>query len=71
MIGGGRGGWQVSSTIDMLSLKKARFCPSGFCSVDRASACGLKGPRFSSGQGHLPGLQIQSPVGGMQEAADQ
>ncbi|XP_023612667.1 vacuolar protein-sorting-associated protein 25 isoform X2 [Myotis lucifugus] len=28
-----------------------------FGSVDRASACGLKGPGFDSGQGHVPGLR--------------
>ncbi|CAK6438831.1 unnamed protein product [Pipistrellus nathusii] len=33
-------------------------------SVDRASACRLKGPRFDSSQGHMPGLRAGSPVGG-------
>ena len=42
-----------------------------FGSVDRVSACGLKGPGFDSGQGHMPGLMAPAPVGGMQEAADQ
>nr|KAF6336849.1 hypothetical protein mMyoMyo1_012058 [Myotis myotis] len=41
-----------------------------FGSVDRASACGLKGPRFDSGQGHVPGLRAHPPVGDVQEAAD-
>lgn len=36
-----------------------------------ASACGLKGPGFDSGQGHMPQLQAQSPLGGVQEAANQ
>nr|KAF6296174.1 hypothetical protein mMyoMyo1_009240 [Myotis myotis] len=42
-----------------------------FGSVARASACARKGLRFDSGQGHMPGLQARSPVGGMQEAANQ
>ncbi|XP_070274137.1 ubiquitin carboxyl-terminal hydrolase 45 isoform X6 [Myotis yumanensis] len=32
--------------------------PSWFGSVDRASACGFKGPGFDSGQGHMPGLRL-------------
>nr|KAF6378932.1 hypothetical protein mMyoMyo1_009805 [Myotis myotis] len=32
-------------------------CRNQFGSVDGASACGLKGPRFDSGQGHVPGLR--------------
>ncbi|XP_070267314.1 desumoylating isopeptidase 1 isoform X1 [Myotis yumanensis] len=47
--------------------QKAR--PGWFGSVDRASACGLRGPRFDSSQGHMPGLWAQSPVGGVQEAS--
>ncbi|KAK1331025.1 hypothetical protein QTO34_008972 [Cnephaeus nilssonii] len=31
--------------------------PNRFGSVDRASACGLKGARFDSGQGHVPWLR--------------
>nr|KAF6279305.1 hypothetical protein mPipKuh1_010371 [Pipistrellus kuhlii] len=30
------------------------FSPHQFGSVGRASACGLKGPQFDSGQGHVP-----------------
>nr|KAF6369180.1 hypothetical protein mMyoMyo1_010568 [Myotis myotis] len=37
--------------------------PSWFCSVGRASACGLKGPGFDSSQGHMPRLWARSPVG--------
>jgi hypothetical protein len=36
---------------------------SRYGSVDRASACRLKGPGFDSGQGHMPWLWAQSPVG--------
>ena len=36
--------------------------------MDRATAWGLKGPGFDSSQGHVLGI---SPVGGVQEAADQ
>nr|KAF6386824.1 gamma-aminobutyric acid type A receptor subunit alpha4 [Myotis myotis] len=39
--------------------------------VYRASACGLKGPGFDSGQGYMPGFRAQSPVGDVQEAANQ
>ena len=35
------------------------------------SACGLKGPRFDSGQGHVPWLWAHPQCGGgVQEAAD-
>ncbi|KAK1334955.1 hypothetical protein QTO34_004528 [Cnephaeus nilssonii] len=41
--------------------------PDRFGSVDGASACGLKGPGFDSGQGHVPWLrahpQLRSPHG--------
>lgn len=52
-------------------LKTRCFSLSWFSSVDRVPACGLKGPGLHSGQGHLLGLQAQSPVGGMQDAGDQ
>nr|KAF6266960.1 hypothetical protein mMyoMyo1_011849 [Myotis myotis] len=48
----------------------AAHSPSQLGSVDRASACGLKGLRFDSGRGHRPGLWAWSPVGGVREAAD-
>ena len=41
-------------------------CQDRFGSMDRASAWGLKGPGFYSGQGFDSG-----PVGVVQEAADQ
>nr|KAF6296023.1 hypothetical protein mMyoMyo1_009155 [Myotis myotis] len=50
-------------------FKKEAGSPGRFGSVDRASACRLKGPRFDSGQG--VGLWARSPVRGLQEAADQ
>ena len=34
-----------------------------FGSVDRASACGLKGPGFDSGQGHVPWLRAHPQWG--------
>ncbi|EPQ09232.1 Protein KIBRA [Myotis brandtii] len=35
-------------------IKSLAMRPGRFGSVDRASAWGLKGPRFNSGQGHVP-----------------
>ncbi|ELK24668.1 Ferritin light chain [Myotis davidii] len=52
-------------------IKKIGDRPGWFSSVDRALTCRLKGPRFDSGQGCMPGLQARSPVGGVQEAANQ
>ena len=34
--------------------------PDRFGSVDRVLACGLKGPRFNSSQGHVPWLQAHT-----------
>ncbi|CAK6450057.1 unnamed protein product [Pipistrellus nathusii] len=45
--------------------------PGWFGSVDRALACRLKGPRFHSNQGPMPGLQARSPEWSVQEAAYQ
>ena len=45
--------------------------PSWYGSVDRVLVCGLKGPGFDSGQGHMPRLWDQPPVRGVQEGADQ
>lgn len=33
-----------------------KMSPLGCGSVERASACRLMGPRFNSGQGHVPWL---------------
>nr|KAF6274939.1 hypothetical protein mMyoMyo1_010350 [Myotis myotis] len=63
-------GGSLGEYSDTKVLKRVP-CPSWFGSVNRASACRLRGPRFDSSQGHMPGLRAQSPVGGMQEAADQ
>ncbi|KAK1343684.1 hypothetical protein QTO34_014237 [Cnephaeus nilssonii] len=41
-------------------FESAKVCRNWFGSVDRASACGLKGPRFNSGLGHVPWLRTQS-----------
>lgn len=49
---------------------KQALGPSWFCPVARALACRLKGPEFDSIQGHVPELQAQSPVRGMQKAAN-
>nr|KAF6378901.1 hypothetical protein mMyoMyo1_009790 [Myotis myotis] len=57
-------------SLDYFLVLKRWLSPGWFGSVDRALACGLKGPRFDSGQGHVPGLRALSPLGGMQEAAD-
>ena len=40
-------------------------------SVDWAQVCQLKGHRFNSQSGHMPGLQARSPVRGMWEATNQ
>ena len=42
---------------------KIKICWNRFGSVDRASACGLKGPGFDSGQGHVPWLQAHPQWG--------
>ncbi|ELK30833.1 Synaptonemal complex protein 1 [Myotis davidii] len=52
------------------AIQELQVSPSRFGSVERALACGLKGPRFNSGQRHIPELQARFPVGGVQEAAD-
>lgn len=36
-----------------VNAKKYQHGPSGFGSVDKASALGLKGPEFVSSQGHI------------------
>ncbi|XP_054580421.1 polycomb group protein ASXL1 isoform X2 [Eptesicus fuscus] len=51
-----------------ISLFTLKCRPRWFGSVDRVSACRLKGPRFDSSQGHMPGLQAWSNV---QKAANQ
>nr|KAF6314785.1 hypothetical protein mMyoMyo1_008579 [Myotis myotis] len=62
-------GYQQTASVGEV-VEKGNPWPSRFSSVDRASACGLKGPRFDPGQGHVPWLWATSPVGGVQEAAD-
>ena len=53
---------------------KSEDSSSWFGSVHRASVCGLKGPRFNSGQGHVHWLRARtlvagtSPIGGVQGA---
>ncbi|ELK24486.1 Retinal guanylyl cyclase 2 [Myotis davidii] len=39
--------------VEELLLKENEPSPDRFGSVDRASACGLKGPGFDSGQGSV------------------
>ena len=52
----------------MIQLVKVQL-GSGWCSlVDGVLACELKGRRFDSQSGHMPGLQAWSLVGGMCEA---
>ena len=64
--------WCGGSTVHTHVVFKKVFdpSPSWFGSVDRVSACGLKGPGFDSSQGHMPGLRAPFPVGSMQKAAD-
>ena len=65
----GNKGHNTYSLISNVSGKIVCMCiyredgPSWFSSVDRASAYGLKGPKFDSGQGHMPRLQAPSPEG--------
>ena len=40
-----------------IETKNIRYHRNQFGSVDRALVCGLKGPRFDSGQGHVHWLQ--------------
>ena len=42
-----------------MQLKLSQEGQNWFGSVDRASACGLRGPGFDSGQGHVPWLRAQ------------
>nr|KAF6369355.1 hypothetical protein mMyoMyo1_010702 [Myotis myotis] len=54
---------------DQLEIKhtlteiKNNIQPNQFGSVDGASACGLKGPRFDTGQGHVPWLRAHPQWG--------
>ena len=56
--------------VNRLFLKTVIDSRNRCGSVDRVSACRLKGPGFDSGQGHVPWLRAHPPVGGVQEAAD-
>ena len=52
-----------------LNYFKYHSLDPGWCgSVDWASACEPKGHQFNSQSGHMPGLQVRCPVGGMWEA---
>ena len=53
---GGKVGMLGGYTRDEMEklVKKHYRGSSWFGSVDRALACGLKGPRFDSSQGHVP-----------------
>ena len=47
-------------------------CSPGWCgSVERVLVCELKGHRFDSWSGHMPGLRASSPVGSLWEEANQ
>ena len=51
--------------------KESDFC-SGWCgSVGWVLACELKGHQFNSQLGHMPGMQVSSPTGGVWEATNQ
>ena len=45
------------------NIETTKHNPSWFGSVDRASACRLKGPRFDSSQGHVPWLRAHPQEG--------
>ncbi|ELK23723.1 Eukaryotic peptide chain release factor subunit 1 [Myotis davidii] len=55
--------WMIKKLIK--SLEAARGRPNRFGSVDRALACGLKGPRFDSGPGHVPWLRAHPELGAL------
>ena len=51
----------VNKPLGQVAVKnKDIFCQNWFDSVDRASACGLKGLQFDSCQGHVPWLREHS-----------
>ena len=48
----------VATVEDSMEFpQKVKNAPNWFGSVDRALACGLKGPGFDSSQGHVPWLR--------------
>ena len=51
---------------NQLILKYFSTCPNWCGSLDWAAACKLKGLRFDSRSGHMPGLWTRSPVGRLQ-----
>ena len=53
-----------SRTLSLNYVIECNASRDRFGSVDRASACGLKGPGFDSGQGHVPWLRAHPQWGG-------
>ena len=50
------GGEEIELAPKARGFQENNLCPDLFGSVDRASACRLKGPRFNSYQGPVPWL---------------
>ena len=48
--------------LNNYGISKEGESPNQYGSVDRASACKLKGHRFDSGQGHVPWLRANPRV---------
>ena len=62
----------LSSSGKWQAINKWLLSPGWFGSVDRPSACRLKGPRFDSSQGHVPWLRAHPQWRrGVQEEAAQ
>ncbi|KAK1327501.1 hypothetical protein QTO34_013003 [Cnephaeus nilssonii] len=55
-------GKAFSSLSSLGTHKRNHDGQNRFGSVDRASVCGLKGPRFDSGQGHVPWLRAHPRI---------
>ena len=53
----------MAAAIMALASERPHCSWNWFGSVDRALVCGLKSPRFDSGQGHVPWLWVHPQLG--------
>ena len=56
------------TTEDYVAIKKEIIAPGWNGSVNWELACEWKDRQFDSQSGHVPGLRVRSPVGGVREA---
>ncbi|EPQ18959.1 Envoplakin [Myotis brandtii] len=61
LLGGGE--WGGGASPERAECMNKRITPA-LAGLDRASACRLRGPRFNSGQGHMPSEQCGGRGGG-------